>query len=107
MTTDLPPTCSLTDSELTQRRERMRVLADRALIDGTETPVGRRLRFQDRPEVEREIEALIAAEARCCPFLTFALRRTDGELVLDVTAPPEAGGLLEPLFEQPPTARDR
>ena len=46
-----------------------------------------RVRLRDAPEIEQRTRELIAAESRCCAFLTFALGRENGDLVLDISAP--------------------
>ena len=60
--------------------------------------MGERLAFADDEAVERELRAVIAAEARCCPFLEMDLRRGDDRLVLDIAAPRDARPLIAQLF---------
>ena len=43
------------------------------------------------------MEAFVAAESDCCPFLTMKLR-----LVLDVTGPAEAAPIVQELFADRP-----
>ena len=43
------------------------------------------------------LEAIVAAEAECCPFLDMDLREEDGALVLEIRAPQEAEPLVADL----------
>jgi hypothetical protein len=51
---------------------------------------------------ERELRALAAAEAECCPFLDIEVRRDEHELHLTVSAPPEARDIIESMFGHRP-----
>jgi len=73
-------------------------LASDALLDRHEIEGGVRCRFRDAPDVERRIRELVAAEASCCAFLSFAVGRDEGALWLDITGPPEARLAIEQLF---------
>jgi hypothetical protein len=46
------------------------------------------LRFSARPGVRDRIVSLVAAEARCCPFLEFGVADEPGWVVLTIAAPP-------------------
>jgi hypothetical protein len=39
------------------------------------------------------LEEVVAAEARCCPFLDLSIRSEDSELVLTISGTPEAGAI--------------
>jgi hypothetical protein len=96
---DPPPiACSLTAAEYRERvadtgRVAHDALHDRRAIDG-----GERLTFDATTGVEERLTGFVAAESRCCPFLTLKLERVDGALVLDVTGPAEAAPIIEELF---------
>ena len=84
MNPDTPIACSLSADELPSRLAEMSAIGADALssvgADGT-------LRFRaDAPTRER-LEAIIAAESRCCSFLSFDLREDAGELALTIVAP--------------------
>jgi hypothetical protein len=83
--TDTRIACTLDDEQLSGRLADIARLTDRALIDHEPLPSGARFRF--RPEAERDLLALIAAESSCCSFLRFQLERREGELELTVEAP--------------------
>ena len=73
-------------------------LAARALRTREQTAAGERLVFADRPVIERELRAVIAAEASCCAFLTMDLERTGDGLVLDIAGPQDARPIIAELF---------
>ena len=93
-----PIACSLNASDYRRRADDIREIARRALritrpIDG-----GVQLTFADAGGAHARLEALVAAEAACCPFLTLDLRRSGDELVLDVTGPEEAQPVIAEVF---------
>jgi hypothetical protein len=59
---------------------------------------GLRSRFRDTPDVEQRIQDLIAAESRCCAFLSLATGREQDALWLDITGAPEARPVIEQFF---------
>ncbi len=81
---DLPIACSLDADALQQRLDEVRAVGREALLgtasDGT-------LRFRATPATRARLEAIVAAEAECCAFLTLDLREADGELRLTLSAP--------------------
>jgi hypothetical protein len=81
---------------MTERLAQMRSIGRDSLI-GAEP--GGVLRFEASPETRRRLEAIVAAEARCCPFLGLDLAEEEGVLRLTVTAPdgaePVVAGLVE------------
>ena len=94
--------CTLGGDELHQRVTDLAELGARALRTREQTAAGERLTFAAGPQVERELEAAIAAEAACCSFLTMALeRRGDDELVLDISGPDEARPIIAAMFAEP------
>jgi hypothetical protein len=90
--------CTLTPAEYAGRTGELAALAARALRSREPTAAGERLVFADTPEIERELRAAIAAEARCCAFLTLELERTGDGLVLDVAGPQDARPVIAELF---------
>ena len=90
MTTDSPIACSLSADELPERLAETRAIGRDALL--SVSPDGAQRFRADQPTRER-LEAIIAAESRCCSFLRFELTEERDELVLSVTAPEAA----EPL----------
>ncbi len=93
-----PLACTLTADQLARRTAAISALARRALRARTRIPGGARLVFESDVATERELRALIAAEAACCPFLELDLQPTPEGLRLDVTGPGDARPLIEGLF---------
>ena len=53
----------------------------------------------DRAKAALDIDRLIEAESRCCPFLRFELDTGGDELVLAVSGPEDARPVIEALFD--------
>jgi hypothetical protein len=95
---DQPIACSLSATDLDERRRELAALRRDALLDRTAIPGGVRLAFADAPGTAGRLAAAIDAEAACCPFLTLALERDGDRLVLDVTGPADALPAIEDVF---------
>jgi hypothetical protein len=93
MTEGPPAACSLGASELRQRLNQIAGLGAASLIAHSARGGRHLLRFHPGTQTRRRLEAIIAAEARCCPFLDLSLEEQDGALVLSVSAP-EDGQLV-------------
>jgi hypothetical protein len=85
---EIPIACSLTSTELDQRREVLTAL--RARCTGVE-PVenGLRLLFEAAPGVLADIARVIDLERQCCRFLRFQLEvlPDGGPIALELTGP--------------------
>jgi hypothetical protein len=96
MSSDLPIACSLSADELPRRLAEIGAIGQEALRavepDGT-------LRFDADPSIRQRLEAVIAAESQCCPFLTFELREDAGELLLTIAADDDAAPLVGELID--------
>jgi MerR family transcriptional regulator, copper efflux regulator len=88
--------CSLSAADHRQRLADLDQLIRDALLHREPIDGGTRLTF-DLAARDR-VEAMIAAEAACCPFLTLDLRTAGDRLVLDVTGPRDAAPIVEQLF---------
>ena len=85
--------CSLSGPDLEKR------LAEIAAAGKAARRVGDELRVPaDRASRER-LEAIIAAESHCCPFLSFDLRESGDQMVLTIDAPEEAKPIAAELVE--------
>jgi hypothetical protein len=93
-THDPPIACTLDGGAFGERVAEWETLAQRSLIESTQTATGVRLRFRDEPGVEEELRRLLALEEACCAFLTFDLDSAGAELVLSVRGPAEAAELV-------------
>lgn len=90
MDTDAPIACSLSSDELPERLAELEALGREALLSVSSNGA---LRFRADAATRERLEAVIAAESRCCSFLSFDLNERKGELVLTIGAPEGA----EPL----------
>ena len=84
MKSDTPIACSLSATDLSARLAEMKRLGQDALlsVDGAGT-----LRFRADGDTKARLEAIVAAEAECCPFLDMDLREEAGALVLEIRPP--------------------
>jgi hypothetical protein len=98
MPNDTPIACTLDAAEMRDRVASIDTLLDDALLDQREIDGGLRARFRDAPDIERRIHELIAAESRCCAFLSFAVGREPDALWLEITGAPEARPVIEQFF---------
>lgn len=95
MADSTPLACSLGPGQLRERLAEIEAIGAGSLVGKTHDGGRHVLRFRAGGETERRLEAIVAAESRCCSFLDLALDRTDGELTLTLAAP--AGG--EPVAD--------
>jgi hypothetical protein len=99
---ELPIACSLGPHELAGRADEWRALGESALIGAARTEAAAVQRYRRAPEVEARLRELVALEAECCPFLDFERAEEGDEIVLKVSGPPEAAGMVD-LFSPPTT----
>jgi MerR family copper efflux transcriptional regulator len=82
-----PIACTLEGGERLTRMAEIEALGRDALIaasgDGT-------LRFRNDRAIRARLAAVVAAEARCCPFLELELTEHGEELRLAISAPEDA-----------------
>jgi len=90
--------CTLTPDTYADRTAELTALAARALRSRERTDTGERLVFTDTPDTERELQAVIAAEAACCAFLRMDLARRGDALVLEIAGPRDAQPIIAALF---------
>jgi hypothetical protein len=88
--------CSLTAAQYRDRTDEIRRFARDTLRDRHAIGGGVRLTF-DATARER-LEAFVAAERECCPFLTMDLRTAGDGLVLEVTGPEAAAPVIAELL---------
>lgn len=96
MPNDSPIACTLNADELTGRLAEVRALGASSLISSGEDGA---LRFRGDADTRARLGAIIAAESRCCSFLTFALREDEGDLVLWINAPKEGRSVAQDLAD--------
>jgi hypothetical protein len=97
---DLPILCTLTESELRERRQMILSSIRETAIDVIPLPDGYAYRFSPNSEVLFQLSRLVDLERQCCRFLTFKIVVEVGEqpIRLEVTGPPEARPVIEDLF---------
>jgi hypothetical protein len=93
-----PIACTLSADQYEERTSDLAALAARALRSRARTAAGERLIFADGEDTERELRAVIAAEASCCAFLRMELQRVDEGLVLDIAGPEDARPIIAQMF---------
>jgi hypothetical protein len=87
-----PIACSLSGPELEERLEEISAAGRDAVRVGDE------LHFPADAATRERLEAIIAAESRCCAFLSFELRESGEELALSISAPKEAEPIAAELL---------
>jgi MerR family transcriptional regulator, copper efflux regulator len=98
ITDPIPIACSLTAAEYRQRVDEAGAITQTALRERQPIHGGARLTFADIDDVHERLERFVAAESKCCPFLTMQLTTTGQEVVLEVTGPADAAPIIEELF---------
>ena len=99
MPAELPIACSLNADELPARLAAMTVLGRDALVDVRREPALAELRFAAGDRVRERVEAIVAAEARCCAFLDMEVRDEPDLVVLHITGPVDADLVLGELVD--------
>jgi hypothetical protein len=92
--------CSLTDSELQQRRANFLDKVAAHLTGSEELENGFSFRFSLRPGFLQDLAEVIDLERQCCPFLTFRTILQAGEtsVVLEATGPEGTKEMVRELF---------
>lgn len=100
-TDNLPVACSLTDSEIQERRKEVLLQAKAAMIGMKETESGFLYEFASSSERITALANLIALEHQCCPFLSFRLTVEPWEapISLELSGPPGTKEFLVRLFD--------
>lgn len=98
MTTPLPIACTLTADELPARLDEIRDLSRHALRAKTTTGTYAVLSFDPAPGVRDRLAAVVAAESKCCAFLTMQLADEPDAITLTIDAPADAELVLEELL---------
>jgi hypothetical protein len=97
MTAEDPPACSLDADELQLRLERIAAVGADSLIERRADGERHLLHFRPTEEIRRRLEQIVAAEARCCPFLDLSLSRQDERLILSIGAPASGQQIVDEL----------
>jgi hypothetical protein len=96
---DLPVVCTLTETELKERRRTVLESIRETAIDATPTADGFSYRFAPASHVLARLSSLVDLERQCCRFLTFKIIVEPLQPIrLEVTGPPEARAAIADLF---------
>ncbi|MBB4661791.1 hypothetical protein [Conexibacter arvalis] len=90
MTTHAPIACSLSAAEMPKRLAEMRAIGAAALLTADRTDTTAALRFRASQDTRDKLAAIVAAESRCCGFLSFDLHDETDAIVLTITSPADA-----------------
>jgi hypothetical protein len=94
---DTPIACTLSADEMPARLREIAALAREALVSVERDGPVAVLRFAGGRGVARRLDAIVAAELRCCAFLSFE-RTDDGDgFVLRIAAPPGGAFMVDAL----------
>lgn len=98
MTTPLPLVCTLSVDELPARLDEVRDLSRHALRAKTPTGTHAVLSFDPAPGIRDRLAAIVAAESKCCAFLTMTLAVEPDAITLTIDAPADAAPVLDELL---------
>jgi hypothetical protein len=97
MPAELPIACSLDATELAQRLSEMAAVGRAALVEVDHDQRRGELRFAADRGIRERVEAIVAAESRCCAFLRMRVDDAPERVVLTIEAPDGAGAALAEL----------
>jgi MerR family transcriptional regulator, copper efflux regulator len=95
---ELPIACTLDLNDGAARLQRWRALSAKG------HPIARRngdrlvVRYRDEPGVREELDALAAAERRCCSFADWEVAPEGGQIILRIVSSPDGIAALAELF---------
>ncbi len=92
-----PIACSLEANDLQQRLAEIAEVGAESLIERGSDGERHLLRFRSDGETRRRLEAIVAAEAKCCSFLELSLEEGDGELILTIGSPRDGQPIADEL----------
>ena len=97
----LPIACTLTSTELRERRAGLLEALSMAAVRAEVLPGGCRFRFAPASETLTKIVSVIDAERQCCRFLRFQLTVEPdlGSFRLDITGPEGTANFLSDLLQ--------
>src|SRR6185436_3159398 len=93
---DLPIVCTLTESELQERRQTILSAARNAVLETTSIANGYTYEFALSPQILEQLARLVELERQCCRFLDFQIivEAAAERVRLEVTGPPAAKALI-------------
>lgn len=94
---DKPLACSLSAGELESRLAEIEGIGADSLLSHRQEGAAHVLRFRGDSGTRQRLEAVLAAERQCCPFLELNLAHEGEHLVLSIAAPAEAAPVAAEL----------
>ena len=95
---DLPIVCTLSPSELQERKVTILASLRAALVSRTRIAGGFRYEFANHSTSFQDVSRMADLERQCCRFLSFDVIEGEKTVWLDVTGKPEALAVIEDLF---------
>jgi hypothetical protein len=97
---DLPVLCTLSETELRERRATVLDSMKAETIEAVAVPQGYAYKFSATPEILSKLAHVISLEHQCCRFLTFKmiLEAASDKVVLEITGPAEAVPVIADFF---------
>ena len=94
---DLPFTCTLSTTELQERKTTILASLRNAVWRRTRIPENR-YEFESHSTTLRDVTRMIGLERQCCRFLHLAVTEGENIVQLEVTSQREALAIIEDLF---------
>lgn len=98
MSAPVPIACTLTGDELAARLVEIRSVSRQALRAKRANGTHAALTFDPAPGVHDRLAAIVAAESRCCTFLTMTLAEEPDAITLTIDASADAAPMLDELL---------
>ena len=95
---DLPIICTLSTTELQERKTTILASLRNAVLRRTRIPEGYSYEFESHSTTLQDVIRMIELERQCCRFLNFAVTEDENIVQLEVTGQPEALAIIEDLF---------
>jgi hypothetical protein len=96
---ELPIVCTLTESELRERRRTVLKSIRDACIGVAPIPEGYSYHFRPTSEVLSQLFNVVDLERQCCAFLTFKIVvEPQRPICLEISGPPKALEMIRDLF---------
>ena len=92
--------CTLSDTDLKTQRERWLALGENFGLGREETADGLRVSFRYHPQIQEELEALVAVENECCSWAAWDVERAGHELVMAARSRDMGVTTLHGIFTQ-------
>jgi hypothetical protein len=92
--------CTLSDTDLKTQRERWLSLGENFGLGREETIDGLRLNFRYHPQIQEELEALVAVENQCCSWAAWSVERHEDQLVMAARSQETGVTTLHGMFTQ-------